>query len=220
MLPTEAGRLELVSAADPNKVIYTASNLNTMADYNELPPGRYALQVFRAGDRQTVVKNLDVPLRDGTYVTVLARQPASESMGTPAPSPTVSTTPSPVASPASAPITVELIDDTPPDPVKADNRLTIYQFVPGARVIVSTASKQVTNALSYGESQTLSGLPTPLSPLVARASLKTGTGTWNSETDFTSNWRSSLLLVYDGYGRFRPRMTSDGPPKPTPTPKP
>lgn len=217
MLPAQAGRLELVSVADPNKVILTANNMNASAGYTELTPGRYALQVFRAGDRQTALKNLDIPLRDGTYVTVLAHEPAAPTAGS-TPTPSASASAAPGAAPS--PVVIELIDDTPPDLNKADNKLTIRQFVSGARVIVSTASKQVTDVLNYGDSQTLSGMPTGVSPLVARSSTKTGMGLWNSESDFSLNWRSTLLLVNDEYGRFRPRLTSDGPPKPTPTPKP
>lgn len=212
MVPQLGSNLDLVSANNPTVALATVSGMNLLSTYNDLPPGRYTFQVFRAGDRQASIKNLDVPLRDGSYVTVLAHEPSTAST-TPAPS--VSTSPSPVVQ--NSPLVVELVDDTP-DPTKPDNQLIVRQYSLGTRVIVSTATKQMTDTLNYGGSQTLTGFPNSIVPLVARAATRIGARTFNAEADFTAYSRTTLLLMDDPYGRFKPRLVQDGPPRPTPTP--
>ena len=210
MVPTTNPGLELVSTADPNKVFATTGSTNSVTDYNELPPGRYAWQVFRTGDRQAPIQNFDVPLRDGSYVTIVVH----EKEGTTAPAPAVT----PPPSSATSPLVAELVEDTP-DPDKPVNQLTVRNYCPGSRVIVTTANRQTTNTLNYGAAQTLTGLPNSVLPLTTRAATRTGARTFHAEADFATNARSTLLIVDDAYGRFSPRLTTDGPPKPTPTPK-
>lgn len=212
MVPKAGSNFDLVATNNPSVPLATATGMNLLSTYNDLPPARYTLQVFPAGDRQTPLKNLDAPLRDGSYVTILVH----EASGTAAsPNPGTSASPTPAAQNSS--LVVELVDDTP-DPAKPDNQLTVRQYCPGARVIVSTATKQMTDTLNYGASQTLTGLPSSTVPLVARAATRIGARTFNAEADFTGTYRTTLLLMDDPYGRFKPRLVQDGPPRSTPAP--
>ncbi len=198
-----APTLQLLSAED--KPLTTAAPNNSGSNYLSLTPGTYTFIVRKPGDTANALKRQPVVLRGYTYITFMV----SEKNGQPV---------------------VDLIDDTQ-DPKKANDpsRLVVRQFMPAARVIVSTREGATTSELGFGESATLENLPNHNLFLTMKA---TGLGPdvklWNTEADFTSARHATLLVVADPWGRFRPRLAYDGQsgstpdptPPPSPTPKP
>ena len=190
MLPLEGSTFELVQdgTPPPGRVLQTASPANFSAGYIPLPPGAYTLKVCRPGEHDKPIKSFAVPVRHNSYITILTTQPPG------------------------AAIKAELLDDTP-DPFKPPvNRLTVRQFVPDIHVVATAAGTKRTEALDYGATQTLEGLPGGLVQLNTRATLTGGaTKTWNTEADFRTSHHASLLVLSDPYGRIRPRVSVDGP---------
>ena len=185
-----------------DKPLTTIQPYNYTASYYPLPPGAYNFIIRRPGDVTNPLKRQPVLLRPDTYVTFMV----SEKSGKPA---------------------VDLLDDTiDPKLVHGLSRLTIRQFMPGARVVVAAAGGAATPELGYGEVATLDNLPNVDTVLNMRAT--TGTGPqpkqWNADADFTNARHATVLVVPDPYGRFRPRVSYDGQiasrPDPTPTPTP
>lgn len=182
--------LELINAASTDgHALNTAGPANYYANYINVPPGTYALRVFRQGDRLTVIKSFNLAVRDRSYFTFLA-----------------------TAMPDGKP-TVELIDDTP-DPTKPpENRLTVRQYCPDSTVVITAGTNYKTDALAYGMTQTITGLPDGTVPLKMHA-VKTGTTavrTWDTQADFRSAHHATLFVINDLYGRIRARAAIDGP---------
>ncbi len=194
-----APTLQLLSAED--KLLTTAPPNNSGSNYVGIPPGSYTFIVRKPGDAVNPLKKLPVILRGNTYITFLAQ----EKNGQP---------------------TVDLIDDTL-DPKKADgpSRLVVRQFIPSARVIVSTREGVASQEVGFGETATLENLPNRVLFLTMKAvGLGPELKMWNTEADFTAARHATLLIINDSYGRFRPRLSYDGQagsiPDPTPTPSP
>ncbi len=200
-MPAGGTTYELVSTADPaGKAFQTAASLNYGATYNPVPPGRYVLNLYVAGNRDKPLKTFDVPLPDQAYATIVVHP------GTNA------------EAPPEAEITMDSLESGQP----VDNRLTVRQCLPNARVIVSVARTQMTEPLSFGASQTLTNLPSGAVPIALSIATAGGNPTRaNAEAEFVYYHRATMLIVKDSYGRLRPRVIADGAssePEPKPTP--
>ena len=191
LLPLTTSGLELAGASDPaGRGLLSARPGTFPSNYRLLPPARYTLTVYPFGDRLKPLNKtpMDVPLRADAYMTVVVR---------------------PSADPGGEAV-VELVDDTLDPTQAADNRLTVYQCSPEARVVVTAARNFKSNPLVYGGTQTLTALPDGIVGLAISIATKAGPGAWNTEADFRASARASLVVVADPYGRIRPRITVDG----------
>lgn len=189
--PPTAPTLDLVltTTGSEGRPLTSATPMNLYANYTGLPPGRYTLRVFRAGDRQNALKSFDLPLRDKSYFSLLATAQPDGQPG------------------------IELLDDTP-DPTKTpNNRLTVRQFSPDTAVVITAAGRYRTDSLAFQKIQTLEDLPDGVVPLNMRAT-KTGAAsvkTWDTQADFRASHHYTLFVVNDLYGRIRARVAVDGP---------
>lgn len=177
---------ELSASVDPQAApLATASPASLANDYLRVVPGRYALRVVNAAAKEVPVKVFNANIPDQGYYTVIVyRDPAGK-------------------------ITADLIDDTP-DPKAPTNKLSVWQFCPDLRAIV-TGGGQRTNALEYGQSQTLDNLPTGKLAFQLRAQTAKGNRNWGVEVDFSSSHHATVFVIADPYGRIRMRATVDGP---------
>lgn len=203
MLPdTPANNLMLLAGEKKGLSIVPPGNV--LAGYQATPPGSYTLMVKRLDEKSGALRHLPVVLADQTFITLLA----TEKNGQP---------------------TVELFDDTPdPKVVEAFARITLRQFFPGARVKVSVVGGPSSQTLDYGQTGVLENVPpNGQTSLLLQAVLPTtppSSRTWHLTGNFAAGRHSTLLLVADSYGRFRPRLAYDAlvgpPPDATPAPAP
>jgi len=105
---------------------------------------------------------------------------------------------------------IEMFEDT--EDVKATTgTLSIRNFFPGSTVAVQAGSNSVVDALPYGQSQQVTGLPLGRTRITVRAKITNGKPVETSaELDFKDGKRATALIIPDPYGRFRPRFTFDG----------
>ena len=188
--PKDGPSFDLVLGGNSDgRVLNTAAPSNFYANYVSLPPGRCTLRVYRAGERQNVLKNIDLSLRDKSYYTLIA-------------------SPQPGGQPS-----LDLIDDTP-DPTKPPvNRVTVRQFCPDTSVVIAAGSSYRTDSLDYSKTQTIEGMPDGKVALTMRAT-KSGNSavkTWDTQADFSVSHHSTVFVVNDLYGRIRARVAMDGP---------
>ena len=189
MLPKGSGPLLLQQkgAAPDAAPIATAEPLNYYASYEPVAPAKYALSVVRAGNTSAPLQQFNLLLRSDVYVTFLAR----EVNGKP---------------------TVEMLDDTYDPAAVTAGRITIRNHFPDAQVTVTGDASIQSRLLSCGDFQVLDGFPLRPVLLEMQAKLPNGkTQRWSAEVDFRSSKRATLLVMADPYGRFRPRVSADGP---------
>jgi hypothetical protein len=150
----------------------------------------------KAADKATPLQTFDVLMRKDVYVTFLATQVDGK-------------------------VKVEMVDDTyNPVDVPA-GRLTVRNHFPDAQVSVTGAGQIKSRALASGEAQVLDGFPLGTVMLQMQAKLPSGkVQKWSTEVDFRASKHASLLVVPDAYGRFRPRLSLDGPGAPAAVPPP
>jgi hypothetical protein len=152
----------------------------------EVPAGRTRFAVFKQSDANTPLRNLDVDLKPNTFFTILVGPRAGSSDN------------------------IEVIDDTitPDTPAGA---VVIRNFFPGVRVSVAAGSRTLADNVGYGESRAIPGLGAAAVQLTLRTNLLDGTPSESgAELEFRRSPRATLLIIPDTYGRFRPRVTSDG----------
>lgn len=189
MLPKGSGNLLLLLKNDPPNMaaICTAEPANFYANYQPMPQAQYPFIVVREADRKAPIEHFDVILRQNVYVTFLA----TLENGKPK---------------------VQMIDDTFDPTTVSAGRLTLRNYFPDARVSVIADGKIQSPVVNSGESQVLDGLPVGPVVLQMKATLPGGkTQQWSSQVDFRTSKHASLLVVPDPYGRFRPRISYDGP---------
>ncbi|MEA3210330.1 MAG: hypothetical protein QOE70_3387 [Chthoniobacter sp.] len=189
MLSKPEGELTLIrnDGSTEGTPLLSAAPNNYYASYLPLPPARYALKVVRRNDPATAIQSFDVTLGSDAYVTFMAHPVAGQ-------------------------VRIELFDDTFNPAEATSGRLTIRQFVPNANVTVTSNAQLTSRSLTQGETQTIEGFPLKPVMLKMRAGMAAGPDQeWVAEVNFTTSRRASLLIVSDPYGRFRPRVTIDGP---------
>jgi hypothetical protein len=181
MLPPANGVYEVCKAGDAAGASLLSGTSYRYSSYAAFPVGRYRLSVFKKGDRQTPLKTFDVDLKDETYFTILV-----------------------------APQSVDLFDDTT-DPKATTGTLTIRNYFPGSTVSVSSDTQTIATAISYGQATAATGFELKRMPLTLRTKLPNGTPAESTaEADFSVSKRATVLIIPDSYGRFRPRVASDG----------
>jgi len=185
MLPPANGKFDLRKAGGSGGTNLFSGTPYRYASYIGLAVGKYRLVVYRSGDQVTPLKSFDVDLKPETYFTVLM-------------------------SPQAGAMNIELLSDTV-DPKATTATLTVRNYFPGLTVAVSSADKQIVDALAYGQSYKAEGLARANMPLTLRTRLSNGTPAESgAEADFKMIKRATLLIIPDSYGRFRPRVTIDG----------
>ncbi len=188
LLPKGKSELKLVQTkgAEDGDTLVTAEPLNYYANYQAFPAGRYSLKAVRGTDPKTPLQTFDVLLRDDVFVTFLAKPNGDK-------------------------IDVEMIDDTYDPTVTTTGRVVIRQQFPEANVIVTSNTKARSQPLGYGSEETLNGFPLQMVNFTLHATLADGKRKTSSmEVDFRATRRASLIVMPDGYGRFRVRLASDG----------
>ena len=108
---------------------------------------------------------------------------------------------------------VEVVNDTPDPDAPIVNELRIYQISPDVKAIITANRSFKSDPLLYGGTQVIKDLPKSAVPVSISIITKAGTGNWNAEADFRHNSHATLVVLADVYGRIRPRVTSDGPPR-------
>lgn len=186
MLPPTTGSFELRKAGAPeSEQSLLSGSAYEYSSYVEFAVGRYQLAVFKKGDRKTPLKLVNIDLKPETFFTILV-------------------------SPKGGVLTVEAFDDTN-DPKATQGTLTIRNYFTGLTVDVSSGTQKIVDALPYGQSFAVAGLPSGRFPLTLHTRLPNGTPAESgAEADFTASNRATLLIIPDSYGRFRPRVTIDG----------
>lgn len=186
MLPEANGAFELCKAgagAQGSSVLSGTAYRYT--NYTEFPAGRYRFDVFKIGDRTTPLKTFDVDLRPQTFFTI-------------------------IVGPKNGAIDVELVADTN-DPKAASGTLLIRNYFPGLTVSVAAENQTLADRVTYGQSNSVTGLPLKRLPIMLRTTLPNGTPAESeAEANFQASKRGTLLIIPDSYGRFRPRVTVDG----------
>ena len=186
--------MELTTAGDnQGKTPLIAGPGTFQPAYHAVLPARYSYLVSRMGEQQIPLKTLpNVAVGPDVYVTVVAR-PSDTGGGEPI---------------------IEVINDTP-DPAASEsgNELRVFQISPDAKAIVTANRTAKGDPLPYGGTQVIKDLPKGNVPLSINITSKTGTGTWNTEADFRRTSHATLVVLADVYGRIRPRVTNDGPPR-------
>jgi hypothetical protein len=188
MLPKESGELVLIkdNGTPEGEPLLSAAPANFYASYIPLPVGRYALKLVRREAPEAVIQTLAMTLRSEDSVTFLA-------------------------SAADRKLKVEMLDDTYDPAAALAGRLTIRQYFPDARVLVSVGPQVKSRELSPGETEIIEGIPLQSYELKMRATLAGGkTESWSTEVNFQTLRHATLLVVPDPYGRFRPRLAVDG----------
>ena len=194
MLPKEAGELVLIkNDGSPTGVeLYSAEPRNYYSGYIGVPVGRYALNVIRRDQPDVVLEKFDVLFRHDVYVTFLG-------------------------SIVEGKLKVEMLDDTYDPTTFLGGQLVIHQQFANARVSISAGSAGQSQELSFGQTETLNGLPLKPLEIKMRATLADGkTQAWTTEVDLKSLRRAALLVIPDAYGRFRPRVAIVGNPQAPP----
>jgi hypothetical protein len=154
-------------------------------NYMEFPPGGYHLGLYKKGDTTAPLKIFDINLRPDTYFTILL-------------------------SPQNGVMTAELLDDTI-DPKTTAGTLTIRNYFTGTTVSVSSDTQKIIDALPYGQSYSATGFPLQRLQLTLKTKLPNGSiAESGAEADLHASPHSTLLIIPDSYGRFRPRTTIDG----------
>ena len=187
MLPAANGKFVLRKIGSPAADGPSLSaSAYQYSGYTEFPAARMRMGVYKDTDPNTAIRTLDIDLKPGTFFTVLiAPQPNGGG-------------------------NVELIDDTilPESPA---GTLTIRNYFPGLTISAAAPGQNVVHGLSYGQSYTATGLGAAVLPLTLRTRLANGTPAESgAEVDFKDSKRSTVLVIPDSYGRFRPRVTADG----------
>ena len=109
-----------------------------------------------------------------------------------------------------APQRIDVFDDTD-NPKEQAGTLMVRNFFPGAPVTVLSGQQTVVQALAYGQTYPLTGLPLAKTTFTLRTILPDNKPAEASvDADFKSSKRATLLIIPDSYGRFRPRLTPDG----------
>lgn len=192
MLPKEAGDLVLIknTGKAEGEPVMSAEPRNYYSDYIPVPVGRYALKAVRSEQPEVSLGDFDVLLRSDVYVTFLA-------------------------SIVEGKLKVEMLDDTYDPTASPTGQLTIRQQFLNARVIISVAGSSIrSRELTFGETETIEGLPLKTIELKMTAVLANGQKqAWNTDVDFRTVRRAALLIIPDAYGRFRPRLAMSGNPK-------
>lgn len=188
MLPAETGDLQVLqdAGAGESTAILNAEVNNVYVSYNPFKPGRYALKVVRAADPKTVIKDFDLILRADVYVSFYARKVDDK-------------------------VVIDMIDDTYDRTTALSGKAVIRHRIPGASVTIKSAALPLPITLAYGDERVLENLP--LKPVVFNMQLVGANGIpkgWTIEVDFQTNRHSSIWLVSDTFGRFRPRTSIDG----------
>lgn len=193
LLPDSVGRLEFSVPGDKEGKASVFAGPGTFPpSYRTMLPARYTWIAARPGEAQKPLKTLaNVAVNSDVYVTILARP--SDTMG-------------------GEPI-IEVLNDTPDPSLPASNELRVYQISPDIKAVITANRTLKSDPLSYGATQVIRDLPKAAVPLTISITTKTGTGNWNTEADFRQNSHATLVVLADVYGRIRPRVTSDGPPR-------
>jgi hypothetical protein len=186
MLPSTSGAFELCKAdggdASPGLLNGTSYRYSS---YGEFPVGRYHLAVFKKGDRKAPIKIFDINLLQDTFFTVLLV-------------------------PRAGVADIEVIEDTN-DPKADSATLVVRNYFTGLTVSISSDAQKLVNALQYGQSNVVTGLPLKRVPLTLVTRLPNGMPAESTaEADFMGTKRATLLIIPDSYGRFRPRVALDG----------
>ncbi len=184
MLPSQPPTvLEILSGDKP---LMTAAVCNFYAGYTSVAPGAFTLTIRRAGDQNGAIKRLPVNLLGDMYVTVLV----SSKDGQP---------------------NVDYINDTI-DPKSPDvRRLVLRQLFPNAKVTTTLGPASSSAALGYGETAVMDNLPAAQSSVTVQAVIPgQAPKSWSMPIDFTQAAHNTLLIFPDPYGRFRPRLATDG----------
>jgi hypothetical protein len=186
MLPSANGAFELCKAgAAESGANLLGGSAYQYSSYAEFPVGKYHLSVFKKGDRKTPIKTFDIDLRQDSFFTVLL-------------------------GPRAGVIDVEVMDDTN-DPKSASGTLVVRNYFMGLTVSVSSDTQKLIEALQYGQSNAVTGLPLKRIPLTLLTHLPNGTPAESTaEVDFQASKRATVLIIPDSYGRFRPRVAIDG----------
>lgn len=181
MAPATSGTFEVCKAGETSGASLLSGTPYQYSSYVQFPPGRYRLAVFRKGDRNTPLKTFDIDLKGDSFFTIIV-----------------------------SPQSIDIFDDTN-DPKAASGTLTIRNYFPGLTVSVASDTQQLAEAVSYGQASVATGLALKRVPLTLRTKLPNGTPAESTaEADFTASKKATILIIPDSYGRFRPRVTSDG----------
>lgn len=187
MLPAASGPMDLrragASAADA--ALFGKVPSCRYDSYLDLTPGQYHLAVTKTAAPGSPLKLLDIDLKANSYFTVLV-------------------------SPTSQGPDVQAINDTN-DPKAKSATLTVRNYFAGLTVDVFNGMQPIINALSYGQSYSVNGLPLERLELILRTKLPNGVAAESgAEADFKKAKRATLLIIPDSYNRFRPRVALDG----------
>jgi hypothetical protein len=188
LLPKGKDELKLVkpSGAEEGDTLIVAEPLNYYAGYQPLTVGRYSLKVVRTAEPKTALQTFDVLLREDVFVTFIAKLKDNK-------------------------ITVEMIDDTYDHDTATTGQVIVRQQFPEANVIVTSKTGARSQAISYGNEETMNGFPLQLVNITLNATLADGKHKSASmEVDFRASRHASLIVIADGYGRFRVRLASNG----------
>jgi hypothetical protein len=188
LLPKGKDELRLVKTggSDEGETLTVSEPMNYYAGYRPLPVGRYPLKVVRATDPMTALQTFDVVLREDVFVTFVAK-PKGDKVG------------------------VEMVDDTYDPALATTGQIVVRQQFPDANVLVTNNTKAVSQVLAYGSEETLTGFPLQATNLTFLATFADGKRkTASMEVDFRKSRHASIIVMPDGYGRFRVRLASAG----------
>lgn len=184
MTSVAGSSFDLVNDGAPQEPFSTAASRNYFAPYLPIAPGTYNFSIFKAGQRDVVLKKQPIALRSDVYVTILVSGDKAESPR------------------------IELLDDTWSKEKTPLGFATLRNFL-ASEARIKVAGKAVT--IAPGGTQTVNGLPLEKVMFAFETTLPDGSArTWNAEADFKRSHRTTMLIFQDGRGGIRPRMTEDG----------
>lgn len=162
----------------------SVEKLKAMPGYRVVPSGRYNFAIHEAGKRDRSLKEFDILLRDGAFVTFFVSDRGGK-------------------------VELEMMDDTFDETETPAGNLRVFHCLPGVKTSVRIGHRSY--GLSPGRRRIIQPLPLEVVPFEIIARLENGRISGAvGEIDFTACQRADLLIVKDGYDRFRPRVAYSG----------
>ncbi len=185
MTTVKGATFDLVNDAGPKEAFSSAASRNFTAPYLPIAAATYSFSVYKAGEREVVLKKFPINLRSNVFVTILVSGDKPEAFK------------------------FELLDDTWSTEKTTAGIAIIRNFLPDAEASFKVEGKTIN--VRPGAFETVTGLPLQKVMFALEAKMPDGSvRVWNSEADFKRSRRATLLVFQDGRGQIRPRASEDG----------